>query len=143
MAGTDMAQSFDDEAMNADIGSVINTMQQQVWEWVKIKGWDNPGPTFGEAIALLHSEASEALEAFRVYGASGYYDDHGVSTYVDVDSSTPYEGCKPEGVPSEFADILIRLLHFSAIWGIDLGAEYVAKMKYNHTRAYRHGGRAL
>jgi NTP pyrophosphatase (non-canonical NTP hydrolase) len=62
------------------------------------KGWRSaeggPGAnTFGDYVALLHSELSEALEAFR-----------------DWRLRDPRNGPKPEGVGSEFADVLIRLL---------------------------------
>lgn len=99
----------------------------EVVAWAQRKGWNNPGPTFGEAMALLHSEVSEALEAFRDFGTA------------DV----TLEDGKPEGVGSEFADVLIRLLHYAGLFGIDLDAEYERKMAYNERRPYRHGGRAL
>jgi NTP pyrophosphatase (non-canonical NTP hydrolase) len=48
---------------------------------------------------------------------------------------------KPEGVGSEFADVLIRLLDDCQLHGIDLVDEVVRKMAYNHSRPYRHGGK--
>ena len=139
--------------------AALGSMQAEVIAWAITKGWhgpDAPEVRFGEAMALLHSEVSEALEAFRT---------HGVEDFTgSVDSTLPAslveevgaerareiirerEGGrlpKPEGVGSEFADILIRLLHYSEIFGVDLAAEYERKMAYNHTRTFRHGGRAL
>lgn len=100
------------------------------------KGWRNadgsPQVTFGEYIALLHSEASEALEAYR---------DHGIEDATEVVYGN-YKP-KPEGVGSELADVLIRLLDTADAFGIDLAAEYRRKMAYNKTREFRHGGRAL
>lgn len=112
----------------------LQDMQTEVMEFVKLKGWDNPGPTFGEAIALLHSEVSEALEAFRKWGL-----DDATHPYDLNFHNTP----KPEGVGSEFADTLVRLLHYSAIFGVDLEMEFTRKMDYNSRRPYRHGNRAL
>jgi NTP pyrophosphatase (non-canonical NTP hydrolase) len=122
--------------------TTIKAMQEEVFAWAESKGWNNPGPMFGEAIALIHSEASEALEEFRVNETFAYVLNADGECATQVDGAA-YGDAKPLGVPSEFADILIRLLHYSELFGVDLGAEYTAKMKYNHTRAYRHGGRAL
>ncbi len=122
-------------------GKGLQAMGEEVYAWADSKGWNNPPPTFGEAVALLHSECSEALEAYR---------DHGLEDVTGNTTLTRNERhdlvavpAKPEGVGSEFADVLIRLLHYSALFGVDLDAEYERKMAYNITRAYRHGGRTL
>ena len=48
---------------------------------------------------------------------------------------------KPEGVPSELADIVIRALAAADAWGIDLQSAIEEKLAYNQTRGYRHGGK--
>lgn len=50
---------------------------------------------------------------------------------------------KPEGVPVELADTVIRVLDTCEAYGIDLGFEIRRKMEYNETRAFRHGGRRM
>lgn len=107
----------------------IAQMQSEVIAWATRKGW-HPAPerTFGDECALLHSEVSEALEAFRTNG------------FEDFDD--PKTG-KPEGVASEFADVFIRLLHYCEVHGIDLEYEFERKMAYNEKRPWRHGGRTL
>jgi len=50
---------------------------------------------------------------------------------------------KPEGVPSELADIVIRALDAAGAWGIDLEAIIDEKLAYNITRGHRHGGKAV
>lgn len=103
-------------------------MAGEVMAWCERKGWEpDPGRSFGDEMALLHSEVSEALEAYR--------------TWKFDDPTVPGE--KPEGVAAELADVLIRLLHYSAVHGFDLGAEYERKMAYNERRPWRHGGRTL
>lgn len=94
------------------------------------KGWrgiDAPSRTFGDDIALLHSEVSEMLEAYRTHGIEAWRSDNG----------------KPEGIGSEAADVLIRLLDTCHEYGIDLGAELESKLAYNQQRSFRHGGKRL
>jgi NTP pyrophosphatase (non-canonical NTP hydrolase) len=114
-------------------------MQSEVVAFVKSKGW-NDDRTFGDSIALLHSEASEALEAYRLWGL----DDQTYKTdYPLVESPEGNWVSKPEGVGSEFADVLIRLLDNCERYNVDLIFEFKRKMEYNRTREYRHGGKKL
>lgn len=123
-------------------GTTIEEMTIEV-RMVNIdKGWRSaeggPGTnTFGDYIALLHSEVSEALEAYR---------DHRLADATEVkDMSLHPLGIlpKPEGVGSELADVLIRLLDMADVFGIDLEAEYRRKIAYNRGREFQHGGRTL
>lgn len=82
--------------------------------------------TVPEKLCLIHSEASEALEDYRV----------GKMQTVPRESDG-----KPEGFPTELADIVIRCFDLAGALGINLEAEIVAKMAFNETRSYRHGGK--
>ena len=105
-------------------------------------GFWNPAPEFGTAIALIHSELSEALEEMRAGnkirpGAPVpmlYYSGGG---YV---ATGPTKACtKPEGVAVELADAVIRIADLCGHLGIDLEAAIALKMEYNETRPFKHG----
>lgn len=111
------------------------------------KGWydgNNAVRNVPEMLALIHSEVSEALEAYRVGEMK-----QTVRLCCDIAKVTMArshrEGCpgigKPEGFPSELADIVIRIGDLCGYLEIDLEAAVVGKMAYNATRPYRHGGK--
>lgn len=106
----------------------INELVKDAHSNAVSKGWWDEDRSFGEIIALFHSEASEALEDFR----------NGKKP-----NDVFYEGEKPCGIPSELADIVIRVFDACGRYGIDLEAAIAEKMAYNATRPHRHGGKKL
>ena len=96
----------------------------------KAHGFHDKVQTFGDYIALMHSELSEALEAFR--DGAGYAD-----VLTDVING------KPEGIPCELADVIIRILDFCGRYEVDIQEAVEAKMAYNSTRPHLHGGKLL
>lgn len=71
---------------------------------------------FGEVVALMHSELSEALEADR----KGLMDD-----------KLPHR----DGREVEFADCIIRILDTCAALGLDVAGAIIEKNRYNCQRA--------
>lgn len=119
---------------NRDAADAIAEMQRTCHARAVMHGWYDGSEEvtpdrFGSRIALICSEASEALEAYR----------DGVADNVDEWPS----GAKPVGVASELADVVIRVFDLAEWMGIDLGAALVAKHFYNGTRSYRHNGKKL
>lgn len=109
----------------------INAMVEEVHALAHAKGWyeaqDRTHDAIGAKLALVHSEVSEALEALRDGETELYLTDAG----------------KPEGLPAELADAVIRICDLAGWLGIDLGEAIRLKHAYNETRPYRHGGKAL
>jgi len=120
-----------------------------------------------EVLALIHSEVTEALEAMRddkwdatvtwhkgpgtIGPEMRIEDGQMLFKHVDLDFSVSWREAtphlmarwgyvpKPEGVPSELADIIIRTLDAAAAWGIDIEKAVQLKVAYNETREILHG----
>lgn len=88
-------------------------------------GWWDEERSFGDIIALCHTELSEAYEGYR--------------NHSPQDQHIPQFG----NVEVELADCVIRILDFCGHSGIDLGKVIEAKHQYNLTRSYKHGGKKV
>jgi NTP pyrophosphatase (non-canonical NTP hydrolase) len=148
----------------------INEMVRKAHDNSKAKGWwDDFFPRFDDAgnriadatevdpedlmpdtiaakLCLVHSEVSEALEAVRdgelrlVFKTIDSDDER---IFVNKTDEPYSPKSKPDGLPAELADVVIRIGDLCGALGIDLEEAVQAKMTYNATRPQRHGGKAL
>lgn len=125
----------------------IPEMIAEAYDNAKAHGWwpDGEKPNFGEKIALMHTELSEAFEEWR----NGVPLDEVYATIKDGTTGQMYrstdpvfmQGEKPEGVPIELADVIIRIFDLCGHFKIDLEKAITMKLEYNRSRPYRHGGK--
>lgn len=123
--------------------TTISELQARAYQQSADKGFHDNEPTEGRAllslnaerIALMHSELSEALEELR--NGRGANESYYPSRIME--SNGQWSKAKPEGVPSEMADVVIRVLDFCGANDIDLEAMITEKLDYNATRGHKHG----
>lgn len=119
MTPLDYEDMTDEEQIAVD---GIRAMQELARRTATDAGWYRDLATgqtikrnFGEVVALMHSELSEALEADR----KGLMDD-----------KLPHR----DGREVEFADCIIRILDTAAALGLDVAGALVEKNRYNQER---------
>ena len=94
----------------------LNDLAQEIYRLARDNGFyerEGEDSFIGYRLALIHSEVSEALEAYR-----------------DDDMSNLYE---------ELADIIIRVLDLSAYIGADIEGWILTKHENNKRRPRLHG----
>ena len=180
----------------------LEALQKEAHAIAKEHGWWGEERTFGDLIALVHSELSEALEAYRIGNIDGHvlgvaseladvvirvadmaerygmdltaaaheaeerydfdssfpahfgfgswismvhmhlsraFEVYANGDYIDWPSSTSKDGEQRLQIGAAVRWVQAMAAHY----GIDLDAAIEAKMEYNRTRSYRHGGKAL
>jgi len=107
------------DQMNRNLSSkknmTISEWQKAVYDNAVKKGWNNRTRPVPEMLCLIHSEISEALEAYRSSNTKLFNE--------------------------ECADIAIRLIDMCSFLNIDLEKEMLIKHEKNKLRPYRHGNK--
>jgi NTP pyrophosphatase (non-canonical NTP hydrolase) len=118
----------------------LNGLRDLCFRIAVSKGWhdkhDKHDPqTFPTLLCLVHSEVSEALEAYRL-------GERPSTVPLAPQPAGPFL-VMPSGIPSELADILIRVMDICGLYGIDIDRAVKDKLQYNESRGYRHGGKVV
>lgn len=120
----------------------VNEMMEECHFTASMKGWHKEDRGIPEAVALMHSELSEALEEYRAgRKPSEIHYTKPKYTWWDRLLGRPEPKSKPEGIAAEYADVIIRIFDDACERGIPLATALVLKMEYNKHRPYRHGGK--
>jgi hypothetical protein len=111
-----------------DIPKSLNDWAADIHQNAVNHGWWETDRNFGEMIALMHSEFSEALEEWREHRPA-YYPHPGDGQNAG----------KPEGWAIEIVDGIIRAL--DTLWANDVDIDKLIALKheYNKSRPYKHG----
>lgn len=137
--------------------AALKGVQEDIFMTAEASGWHDRERELPEILALVHSEVSEALEAYRDgltvtenryrYPANLFPGDESGEYVWTVEPSIVRDGVvhlgKPEGVASELADVIIRVLDASEELKIETIDVLFQKMKFNKTRPYKHGGKLV
>lgn len=139
----------------------MNLLAAEIHANAVAHGWWGEPRSFGEVVALCHSELSEALEEYRNGRPLFYYPCNDGSVCCEEEGD-PFTKCgsrvfnpeepetyckakssKPEGIAVEMIDCIIRILDWCGKEGVDVDAILAAKHEYNITRPFRHGNKVL
>jgi len=128
----------------------LNDLAEEIHLNAVDHGWWDEERSFGDIIALCHSELSEALEEYRTGRSLFWYKTPnpvsaamGNADYDIMHDPNCWKGEKPEGVAIEMIDCLIRILDWCGQKGVDIDTLLYIKHTYNKSRPYRHGGKVL
>lgn len=103
-----------------------NAIEHGWYEGVTI---ENMGPDFiPSKLALVHSELSEALEAYRGHG---------------IPERGNYALPGEDSFQEELADAVIRIFDLCGFLALDIEIAINLKHEYNKSRPYRHGNKTV
>jgi NTP pyrophosphatase (non-canonical NTP hydrolase) len=91
----------------------LNKKMIEVREMADAKGFSSQEERIWEMLALIHTEVSEATDAYK-------------------------KGAEVDKVGEELIDAMIRILHLLSALGVDAEEIYQSKMEKNWARPYRY-----
>jgi len=103
-----------------DFATYLTQLAHLIYQDNAKKGFWDKERNFAEAMMLVVTELSEAVEAAR-------------------HNNPPSEHVDAGEVEEEIADAIIRLLDWCGGRGVDIGRVVMEKLEYNRTRPYLHG----
>lgn len=110
-----------EEYFNEQFINHFASMSGSIHDNAAVHGWWDEPREDGTLIALIMSEAAEALEALRK-------------------GNGPDEHCPQfSGAEVELADVVIRIMDMAEARGWNVAGAIVAKHEFNKTRPYKHG----
>ena len=110
-----------EEYFNEQFINHFASMSGSIHDNAAVHGWWEEPREDGTLIALIMSEAAEALEALRK-------------------GNGPDEHCPQfSGAEVELADVVIRIMDMAEARGWDVAGAIVAKHEFNKGRPYKHG----
>lgn len=118
----------------------IKEWQDEVHQTAVDHGWHDDPRSFGEIVALCHSELSEALEEYRSGRYLVYFVDANGNPNPNIEE---WNGEKLEGIAVEMADCIIRIFDWAGANDVDLEKIIELKNKFNKTRPYKHGNKVI
>lgn len=136
----------------------INDIITSAHDRAKSAGFWDGRQDIHNKLSLINNEVSEAIEEYRdghkpnetYYSGKRKFmnqSPYGLTQFAIAPTQGHIVGgiscMKPEGIPSELADIVIRVCDICGFYEIDLEAIIKEKMEYNETRPSMHGGKII
>lgn len=119
---------------------MLNELASTATENAVSKGFYEVERNIPEALCLIHSEVSEALEADR---ADNYFkgDIKSILLLNRDEFINVFQKDVKNTFEDELCDVIIRVLDLAGSLKIDLDSHIKAKMQYNASREHKHGKR--
>ncbi len=123
----------------------FNDFAKAVHENAINHGWYDQKRSFGEIVALCHSELSEALEQYRDNKPMAYFlnENDLFTADEEITDLDVWTNEKLEGVAVEMIDCVIRIFDWCASEKIDIDRLIRMKHEFNKSREYKHGGKLI